>query len=702
MALVVPNAGDSTGSSSRYATLDQSEPDSVDFEILSNAGRSGVLSGCAVTGTNSADTVTVESGRIIVNGVSYSVSGGLVALPAGPTSLDDPTYRFDLVVARVINGSASVIIKQGFADNGGIRFPRTRNTAVTFSSATDLDLTTDVVLASLYRNLSSPIGQTEVVDKRVMLSSAIYDVGASDPLSTDGSTGSVFFRNNRAQGSSGSGVYVKNSTGSWLELAQNNGPQVPIGAVVAWASTATVPTGWLECNGASLSRTGLYADLFAVIGTQFGAPSATEFSLPNLNDKFLRGTTTANSVGTTGGADSQVVPVPYHRHTHDHSHGMIHYHGVDHGHNASANANSDLHSHGYSHRHTGGTNNQSVDHSHGMGHNHNAGTTSSGQHWHGAWFDEVGAAPADTGHNYHAARPQYWARIHWKHEGTENDVEGLMRERITTNYYNASYSGTTGAPNYADDGDHGHTISVGNSNSSNTGGVNASHSHTYTTNTGISANSNAASNNTGTQSANHSHGVSVLGTGNTLVGKRPLANASNTSANKDSTDTLTTAASYTSYEGTSGVTIPTVPAFSYFRWIIRAQGTLTVAASDGDNILSEAREEVVTLELDSGAVSTGTGKAYYRLPWAATLTAVKANCNGGASSEIQIDVNEDGTSVLSTVLTIDNGATTSLTATTPAVISDSAIANDALITVDVDAGSGTGPLTVTLYFTRED
>jgi hypothetical protein len=93
------------------------------------------------------------------------------------------------------------------------------------------------------------------------------------------------------------------------------------------------------------------------------------------------------------------------------------------------------------------------------------------------------------------------------------------------------------------------------------------------------------------------------------------------------------------------------------------------------------------------------------MPWAATLTAVKANRNGTNTNDaVTIDVNEGGTSVLSTEITIDVGESSSLTAATPAVISDNAIANDALLTFDIDSAntSDEGPLTVTLYFTRED
>lgn len=62
----------------------------------------------------------------------------------------------------------------------------------------------------------------------------------------------------------------------------------PPGAIIAFAAD-TPPTGWLECNGSALSRT-VYADLFAVIGTVFGAgDGATTFALPDLRGEFVRG-----------------------------------------------------------------------------------------------------------------------------------------------------------------------------------------------------------------------------------------------------------------------------------------------------------------------------------------------------------------------------------------------------------------------------
>lgn len=69
---------------------------------------------------------------------------------------------------------------------------------------------------------------------------------------------------------------------------------VPTGMISAFH---TVPDGWLQCNGAAVSRT-TYAALFAVIGTKYGSgDGSTTFNLPNLHHKFIEGTTTSSEVG---------------------------------------------------------------------------------------------------------------------------------------------------------------------------------------------------------------------------------------------------------------------------------------------------------------------------------------------------------------------------------------------------------------------
>lgn len=72
---------------------------------------------------------------------------------------------------------------------------------------------------------------------------------------------------------------------------------IPPGTIIHYAGR-TVPSGWLICNGANVSRTD-YAALFAAIGTIYGTGNgSTTFGLPNLDGRFLEGTTYTGSVGT--------------------------------------------------------------------------------------------------------------------------------------------------------------------------------------------------------------------------------------------------------------------------------------------------------------------------------------------------------------------------------------------------------------------
>jgi hypothetical protein len=107
---------------------------------------------------------------------------------------------------------------------------------------------------------------------------------------------------------------------------------------------------------------------------------------------------------------------------------------------------------------------------------------------------------------------------------------------------------------------------------------------------------------------------------------------------------------------------------------------------------------------ESTALTAGTAKVTFRMPRAVTLTAVRASLSTAQASGsiFTVDVNEAGTTILSTKITIDNTEKTSTTAATAPVISDSALADDAEITVDIDqVGDGTAKgLKVYLVGTR--
>jgi microcystin-dependent protein len=58
---------------------------------------------------------------------------------------------------------------------------------------------------------------------------------------------------------------------------------------VDFFAMASAPTGWLQANGAAVSRS-TYANLFAAIGTIYGAGDGlTTFTLPDLRGEFIRG-----------------------------------------------------------------------------------------------------------------------------------------------------------------------------------------------------------------------------------------------------------------------------------------------------------------------------------------------------------------------------------------------------------------------------
>lgn len=107
---------------------------------------------------------------------------------------------------------------------------------------------------------------------------------------------------------------------------------------------------------------------------------------------------------------------------------------------------------------------------------------------------------------------------------------------------------------------------------------------------------------------------------------------------------------------------------------------------------------------ETTALTTGAGKVTFRTPCAMTVTAVRASLTTAQSSGtiFTVDINEGGTSILSTKLTIDNTEKTSTTAATPPVISDTSLADDTEITVDIDQiGDGTAKgLKVTIIGTR--
>ncbi|WP_346984356.1 phage tail protein [Chryseobacterium sp. POE27] len=109
------------------------------------------------------------------------------------------------------------------------------------------------------------------------------------------------------------GLYTNDGT-QWilLQTPQTVNVSAPAGTV-SYTAASTVPAGYLECNGAAVSRTG-YATLFAAIGTTYGAgDGSTTFNLPDLRGEFIRGWDHGRGVDTSrslGSAQSNSTKLP--------------------------------------------------------------------------------------------------------------------------------------------------------------------------------------------------------------------------------------------------------------------------------------------------------------------------------------------------------------------------------------------------------
>lgn len=145
MTFQIPNHDDA-------ANEDQSAPDAQDFAVLAaGIGRTGVVSGCAVTAQGTPDmTCAVAAGVITTSGgTPVAVSAGNVTITSAHATLP----RFDLVVANA-SGTKSVLAGTPAA-SPDTEFP---------------DIGAYIVLAAVYVGAAvTTIVAGSIVDKRVIV-----------------------------------------------------------------------------------------------------------------------------------------------------------------------------------------------------------------------------------------------------------------------------------------------------------------------------------------------------------------------------------------------------------------------------------------------------------------------------------------------------------------------------------------------------
>lgn len=95
---------------------------------------------------------------------------------------------------------------------------------------------------------------------------------------------------------------VVDGTVTWKIRKIGSGGGEAVGVIKAFAGNGDIPSGYLLCDGAAVSRT-MFPDLFAAIGTTYGAgDGSTTFNVPDYNTaaRFAQGGTVAGTVKEPG------------------------------------------------------------------------------------------------------------------------------------------------------------------------------------------------------------------------------------------------------------------------------------------------------------------------------------------------------------------------------------------------------------------
>lgn len=139
------------------------------------------------------------------------------------------------------------------------------------------------------------------------------------------------------------------------------------------------------------------------------------------------------------------------------------------------------------------------------------------------------------------------------------------------------------------------------------------------------------------------------------------------------------------------VTLSERPDPLYFRQLLHYLRELFAA-------VWQAQEQnlIVACSDETTALTTGTAKVTFRMPWATRLYDVRASLTtaqtSGSTFTVDINVGSTPTSILGTKLTIDNTEKTSASAATAYTFasSDTMIDEDEEVTIDIDQlGDGT-------------
>lgn len=133
-------------------------------------------------------------------------------------------------------------------------------------------------------------------------------------------------------------------------------------------------------------------------------------------------------------------------------------------------------------------------------------------------------------------------------------------------------------------------------------------------------------------------------------------------------------------------------------YVVRGDGaspeTFTSYKTTVTELLAGLTESfIIAVSDETTALAAGTGKVTLRMPYAFILTEIRASLTVAqtSGSVLTVDVNDNGTTIMSAAkLKFDNGEKTTTTSGSPPALTDTALADDTEIVIDIDqVGDGT-------------
>ena len=162
------------------------------------------------------------------------------------------------------------------------------------SPALSFDGDTDT---GIYRSTANTMGFSTAGTQRVGISNAGLDMLNALPIRFQDSSGAPFVSLQSPSALSGNVALTLPASitnGGFLQTDGSGNLSfqivagVPSGSVFCMA-VVSIPTGYLECNGAAVSRS-TYSTLFAIIGVNYGSgDGSSTFNVPDLRGEFVRG-----------------------------------------------------------------------------------------------------------------------------------------------------------------------------------------------------------------------------------------------------------------------------------------------------------------------------------------------------------------------------------------------------------------------------